>query len=320
MGIDAQKINVLQGDWADKSYYKEVFPHLERAKIRTFNEQILPITRTYDNDYWWNLRSVHRIDIAVTDPRQWMFEDEVFDEYVNKICSVQFPIVCIFQSPLEEKPHQVDVQSFIGKLSARTIQLVSSIRKSHSGTVVLSPAIEVIDESLQKPYLDYFIEHRQYFDGYTVHCCNDFTEHTLAKLSSFLNQVMMVLPKKLWVTRWAVPTLDGQIINPHFIGGSGWAPYQSNAAELRLHRSFTLLDSIASMGSYWFYTGIGADLYSPRLKPSPKDFWRTNLSYQPQRYSYDWDYWHFLGMLTSDGQLKSRFLNSFVQFAHNSNA
>ncbi|MHA2279462.1 MAG: hypothetical protein ACXAC5_01030 [Promethearchaeota archaeon] len=320
MNIDAKKVNILEGAWVSSDYYTSVYPRFEQSKIPVFRQQILPLTHLHDDEFWWELRSTHRIDVAIPDFRHWLFEDDIFDHYVERITSVRFPVFCLFESPFGYEMPKIDREVFAKKLFERTSCLATAIREKHPETILLSPAIAPMKEEHRNQYLDYFIHNRQFFDGYAVHCCNDMREHTLGQMSALLNQVMDVLPKRLWITKWAVPCFDGKIVNPQVMGPSGWEPYQFNQAGQRLLRSFSLVDSIARSGSHWFYVGTGRDFYKPRRLPGPQEFWQTASSpVIPEEYSYGWQYWHFLGMLTADGQLKTKLIDSFLKFASKQN-
>ncbi len=317
--IDVKKINVLEGPWIDSEYHKLVYPRIEQSKISSFRQQTLPITQLHNDTYWGELRSVHRIDIAIPDSRHWFLDDNDFDLYVKRLSSVEFPVFCIFESPFNTEL-SIDFEVFVKKLFERVSKLVAAIKEKHPATIILSPAIGVVKEDHKNQYLDFFIQHRNLFDGYAVHCCNDMTEHVLGQLSSFLNQVMNILPKPLWITKWAVPCYDAKIINTHTMGPEIFKPYTSGAAIQRLHRSFFLIESIALAGSQWFYVGLGRDAYRPRRVPGPHEFWNAcSTPAVSEEYSHSWKYWHFLGMSTSEGQLKTAFLDSFLKFVVNHN-
>lgn len=320
MNIDVKKINTLGGPWVDNTdFYKSVYPQIEQYKIPFFRQRTLPITELSNDQFWGQLRSAHRIDIAIPDSRHWFLDDEDFERYVERLSSVQFPVFLIFESPfVHEIP--VNLEAFTKKLFERTSRLVAAIKEKHPSTTVLSPAIGVVKEECKNQYLDFFIQNRNLFDGYAVHCCNDMTEHVLGQVATFLNQVMNILPKPLWITKWAVPCYDGKVMSPHVIGPAGCEPYNSNTAEQRMQRSFSLIESIASAGSQWFYVGLGRDIYRPRRVPGPHEYWSQNsIPVLPEEYSHNWQYWHFLGLFTAEGQLKTSLLNSFVRFAVQNN-
>ena len=144
-------------------------------------------------------------------------------------------------------------------------------------------------------------------------------EHVLGQVASLLNQVMRVLPKEIWITKWAVPCFEGPVVTNQFISEELWSPMNYRAAAQRLRRSFVFMESAASQGAKWFYTGVGKDNYHPRFTPGPHEFWSPdNLS--GMAHSYGWDFSHFLGMMTSSGIIKQHFFDAFLQFAEQHNA
>lgn len=266
------------------------------------------------------LRSSETIDIAVPDFRHWYHDDQTFQEYVDRLSSVRFKIFCLFEDPLGfERPQRIPSDLLIRKLSERVSKLASAIKEKHPTTILLSPAVGYNSQDTGG-YLDFFIDHRHFFDGYAVHCCNDLTEYSLGRLTTLLNQVMNVLPKKIWVTKWAVPCFDGKIHSTKIIGPSGWEPYTSDSAVIRLHRSFDLIESIARVGSHWFYVGTGTDAYAPRQIPGMNDCWSYNFPTFPEDISYSWKYWHFLGLVAEDGHPKTKLLDALIRLARSKNA
>ena len=320
-----KKVNVIESLWVDSNYYSTIRPKLSEANIPILRQTVLSLTRLYDDVFWKELQNDHKIDIAVPDYRHWYYDDDVFDLYVKHIASVHFPVFCMFECPFGfEYPSKISGTVFSNKLFERTKKLASAIKKNFSDTIILSPAIGIIEEKFRSLYLDYFVHNRQYFDGYAVHVCNDMTDYSLGKVSSLLTQVMKVLSKKLYVTKWALPVFDGDIINIKSMEPLNWKPHQTTEAETRLTRSLSLIDSIASVGSHWFYVGLGRDLYHPRQSSSEQVFWnQSKLPLIPDHwhdYWNEWRFWHFLGMSESDGKLKEQFLSTFIKFAQKQNA
>lgn len=317
MNIDAKKINVIAGPWVDSSFHAKVYPRLDQAGVPVFRQNVLPLTRLYDDNYWGELRSAHRIDFAIVDHHHWRYDDNVFDKYLERITSVRFPIVCIAECPFGfERPLRIEPKDFAAKLFERTRKISTAMREKHPSTILLSPGIGLVDEKLRGLYLDYFIHNRQFFDGYAVHVCNNMREHVMGQVSSFLNQVLEILPKKLWITKWAVPAFEGKIINTQVVAPIGWEPFRMKEAVQRLERSFAFIETIASAGSHWFYTGTGKDYYKPRRKPGSEEFWNPAANaIIPQKYSHSWEYWHFLGIMDSDGGIKEPLLQGFFDLA-----
>ncbi len=321
LDVDAKKINAIAGPWIDNEFHSKVYPQLDQAGIPVFRQETLPLTRLYDDDYWGELRAAHRIDFAILDYHHWQYNDDVFDKYLERVASVRFPILCIAECPFGfERPLQVAPEDFAAKLFERTRKISTAIREKHSNTVLLSPGIGLIDENLSRLYLDYFMHNRQFFDGYAVHVCNNMRDYALGQVSSFLSEVLSILPKKLWITKWCIPAFDDKIVNAQVVVPSGWEPFRTRDAAQRLERSFAFIETLASVGSHWFYTGTGKDYYKPRRKAGPVEFWDSvSSSVTPQKYSYDWEYRHFLGLLNSDGEIKQLLLQALVQMARYKN-
>lgn len=321
MRINAKKINAIAGSWVDKDFHSKIYPRLDKAGIPIFRQDVLPLTRLYDDNYWIGLRAAHRIDLAILDCHHWQYNDDVFDKYLERIVSVRFPIVCIAECPFGfERPLHVPPEDFASKLFERTRKVSAAIRENHPTTILLSPGIGLIDEKFKELYLDYFVHNRQCFDGYALHICNMMREHEMGQVSSFLNQVLKILPKKLWITKWAIPAFDGKVINTQAVAPMEWEPFQSKEAAQRLVRSFAFIETVASAGSHWFYTGTGKDYYKPRRKLGPQEFWdSTPSSVVPSKYSYSWEYRHFLGLMDSDGDVKEPLLQGLSQLAQHKN-
>lgn len=320
MNIDAKKINALEGPWVDADAHGKVYPRFDQASIPIFQQQTLPLTQLHNDDYWWGLRAANPIDIAVPDYRHWWYEDKVFEEYVERLASIRFPVFCLAESPFGFELPEIDLKTFARKVFERLQLLSLSIRKNHPETVVLSPGIGLIEEKYRRFYLDFFVQNRHLFDGYALHICNDMREHSLGQIASFLNQVITVVNKPLWITKWAIPAFEGRVVNTQVMGGVGWEPSSYSEASRRLMKSFTFFESVASEGSYWFYTGTGKDVYKPRRVVGPKEFWEPNNSaFISKNHTQDWHYRHFLGMLTADGVFKERLFRGIAQLAKEQN-
>lgn len=315
-----KKVNVLQGSWVDKFYRESVRPKLEASNISIFSEKLLELTHLHDDGYWGGLRSSPNAQFAVIDHRHWYYDDDTFNQYVKRIVSVKFPIVRIFELPFGFEKPNIEVNEFAKKLSERTARLSEAIKEAHPQTILLSPGIGVMPDDYISPFLNFIINSRSFFDGYAVHVCNDMSEHVLGKLGSLLAQVMEVLPRKIWITKWAAPSFEGVVANSGVIGPLAWEPMNYNQARHRMRRAFSVIDSASPLGSHWFYTGLCRDIYKPRRTPSPQEFWNTPSMFIPESYQYMWNFRHFLGMGTFDGTLKKVHMESFLQLSKEQNS
>ncbi len=316
MIINAKKVNVLEGDWLTKDYYELIKPQLLKQKISTFRQEVLPLIRLYDDEYWGGLRSVHRIDLAVLDPHHLQYSDRIFAEYVARIVSVQFPAICLSEYPFGYDVPKVEIDDYAYKLSKRTEILANTIKKRHPHCIILSPAIGVVSEDSLSYCLDYFVNNRQHFTAYAVHCCNNSDEHTFGRLTSLLTQILQVLPKEIWVTKWAIPSFDGKLIGSSVMGATNWEPIGARSSGQRLRRSFSLLETLSKGNSKWFYIGMGKDAYHPHVRPSPDSYWNPlTTAWRPSSYKNVWEFYHFLGMITHDDQIKDRLLDNLISLA-----
>lgn len=315
-----KKINILEYEGLPKEYYNSVVPHLSGLKVPIFKSKVLSLLELNNDSYWGELRSVHNVDIAMLDHNHWNYNDRVFASYVEKISSVQFPAVCLFDSPLGYEMPKMDPHIFVNKLSKRTEILANTIRRRHKNTIILSPSIGILDASLINLYIGYFIRNRQHFDAYSIHCCNPSDEHSIGILTHLISQIMKISPKELWITKWAVPSFEGKVVSSKFLGPSLWSPDNYAVASQRLRRMFSLIEMSASRGSKWFYTGIGEDLYSPRTSPDFYDYWKTQF-FKPNisEYTSYWNYWHFLGMVTCDKKIKEPVIKTILGLARQHN-
>lgn len=311
------KINVMEGDWSDDHYYKTLLPLIQSADIPTIRQDVLPITRLYDDSYWGGLRSIHRIDIAILDPRHWYLDDNDFREYIREISRIKFPVIALFENPYGlDRPRLVDLDSFERKLFERTKIAVQMIRgRQGDGTQILSPAITVTNQECADRYLDYFVHHRNIFDIYALHLCNDMQEQTIGQVTGLLNHVLRLLPREVWVTQWAIPCTNDRISTGDIVGESVWKPLSYASASQRLRHTFVITESTTKRKSKWFFSGMCQDKYRNHHTPSPIDFWSAPGSHIPESRTYEWDFHHFLGMITQDGQLKSELFDTFMSLA-----
>lgn len=311
------KINVMEGNWLDKRYYNTILPQLQEEGIESAVEEIIPLTRLYDDSYWGSLRSIHRIDLALVDPMLLHASDAEFHQYARKLSTINFPAICIFQDPYGfERPKEIDIDAFERKLFERTKVLCQLIKAKNPDTIIVSPAINDIKEHRER-YMDFFTHNRSLFDVYAVHCCNDMKEHSLARVTSLLSEVLSVLSKEVWITKWAIPCLERRLTNTGFMN---WSPITYMVACQRLRHSFVIIESITKGKSKWFYSGMGIDAFGVNLRAGSHEYWNPlSSAFIPSEYSPTWDFYHFIGMMTDRGDIKDPLFESFIKLANSQN-
>lgn len=312
------KINIMEGEWSDDHYYKSLLPLIQNADIPTVRLDMLPVTRLYDSTYWGNLRSIHRTDIAVLDSRQWYLSDQEFYDYVHEVSKINFDAVVLFEHPYGgESPRSVDIDSLERKLFERTKIAVAAIRgRKGSKVQIISPAISDVPSEFYDRYVDYFLHHRNVFDIYSLHIANDMQEATIGRVTSMLTQVLKALPREVWVTKWAIPSVNKPISTAGIVGESNWKQISYASAVQRLRHIFISVESITGGKSKWFYTGMCQDKYKPRHLPSPMDFWRDPTLMTS---SHAWGHQHFFGIIDHKGEIKEEVFDGFMTLADQQN-
>ncbi len=311
-----QKINALVGPWLDQYFYREILPILNQHNIPTARQETIPIIRLYDKQYWGGLRSLHRISLAMLDYRHWYYDDETFHEYVKQVSSVKFPAVCLFECPFGYERPNIDVLAFEKKLYERTKMMADAIHNKQPETVVVSPAISLVSAEFQEKYLDYFIHNRSLFDAYALHICYGLEEQSTNLLSSLLNQVVRILRKPVWVTKWGIPSCDHSVHSPKTLGQLDWDVIPSVLAATKAESIFNLVDDICLSNTKWFFASVGKDVYHrDKRAPGPSSLWEPLKLCAEHPTSNSWNYTHFLGMSTFKEEIKKPILDVFLKLA-----
>ncbi len=309
-------INIAEGEWLDKSYTSIVRPILTTAGVSFAKYEVLPLTQLHNNEYWAGLQS-NPAEIAILDHRHWFFSDDDFLKYAHRISAVPFGSLCLFEDPFGyERPLQMSLKDFERKLYERTKTIVSIV-KSRQQTTILSPAIRVLQSpESQERYLEYFIHARSQFDAYAVHCCTHTTDHSLGALTGFLNQVLKVLNKPVWVTRWSVPSCGFNISSTRMINPTSWQPVPYEMAATKLKSSYEIINEISHGNTKWFFVGAGRDDFHPDKTP-PSPYWDSN-AFSSNVTNDIWGPEHFVGLLDHRSHLKRPVLNALLQLTNES--
>ncbi len=305
------KINLLEGEWTRNVTGTPVYTNLLKSGFRALREQTLPLTRLYDDNYWGVLRSVHTVFLAKLDFRHWYYDDDVFYEYMKRVSSIRFPAICLFDSPFGHEMPNVDIDVFEKKLFDRTKVFYNTIKHKHPDTIIVSPSICITDERYRDRYRDYFVHNRRYFDVYSMHCSYDVNEQNTALLMAFLNEVLQIAPKEVWVTRWSVPSSDVPIMSPSTMGGITWHPVRWAEASHHMLNVFQGVEDLTKHKTRWFFTGCGFDEYHPD-KQVQEPLWVQYPHLYPKS-TLSWNYSHFLGLLTYDNKVKEPILDTLLK-------
>ncbi len=312
------KLTILEGEWLGREYYSNILPQLNQKNIPTAHSQIIPLTKLHDKEYWGALRSSHNIDIASLDHRHWFYEDDIFEQYVDKIASVSFPAVCMFDCPFGYEMPNANLVAFEKKLYERSKILSDALRARQEKTTIISPAISMVNLEHQDTYLSYFVHNRTLFDVYGMHICYDMRETLTGILTAFLNQVLGVVRKPVWITKWAIPSLQQPIDNLETLSSSVWKPMIYSEAARKLTHTFQVIEEITQGNSKWLYAGMGLDAYN-RYSTGPSSFWDQYPLYRFNATKFGWDFYHFMGTMTHDGHIKRPILDAVMELADANN-
>lgn len=310
------KINILEGDWVDQTWWSKdtdpssVFSRLLSAGFQILKESTLPFNRLYDQMFWGSFRSVHRTFLAKVDFRHWYADEEDFQNYVRNISSIPFSAVAIAESPFGyERPLQIQPDFFEKKMYERLRFLATAIKNRHPKTKIVSPRICVVEPEFRESYLEFFIHNRDLFDIYSLDCAYDMSEMNTAVLTSFLSEVLRVLPKEVWITRWAVPASD-QLLKSEFVMTPSWKPIGTTEASLRLRSVFDSIETITGGKSKWFYSGCGKDDYHPSLKVC-EPLWQR-CPHIVAKWTGGWNHSHVMGLVTHENEVKEPILSMLI--------
>jgi len=302
-----RKLNILLCD-EDNSYYQTVHPLLGKMDIDIYNANELPLHKLGDDRFWGELRSIVNIFLGKFDYRFWYCDDSLFRMYLDLISNIRFPAIMPFEFPFGyEMPKNIPVEIFEKKLHERTKMVVDIIKSRQPETLIVSPSICAVSESMRNVYLDYFVNNRSYFDVYSLSCWYEPTEKNSVQLTSLLSETLKILPKPVWVTRWAFPSCDSVVESRKSLIQSVWKPMTSNEAAAKMGYIFrTINETIKDIR--WFFTGVGQDQYDP--EKTPLDLvgnFSKNIKYDvlPQ-----WGWEHFTGMMDYNGNIKKPILKT----------
>ena len=299
-----KKINVIQGQG---DAYNLILPYLIKNNVSIIKQEVLSLTQLNNKEYW---NSLQNIDLALLDCNHWFYPEDIFKQYANKIASVNFPAICMFQKTFAYNTHFKITEEFEKQLYNRSKILSDIIRSKQRKTVIVSPPMHIVDADTQKRFLDYLVYNRSLFDVYGVHCCMQVNDHSMGFIAGFLHQALTALNKPVWITKWAVPSreysLDGKIIQSKTDTNN----YELGARNLKI--MYQCINDVSSQ-TKWFFSGANADIFNPT----------KSITECVQEYTYlasaKWTNEHFLGLVTPDGAIKQAILKSLLEIIKTEN-
>ena len=263
------------------------------AKIPLMQYRTLPLTELCASQFWEEYVDA---EIVFLDHRHWLYDDETFFKYARIISSIPFKALAIFESPFgyeSQNSYRHDE-----KVYRRTKTLVDLV-KSKQKTIIVSPSIRLVSHEVERKYIDYFIKYRSLFDVYSVQMCTCTTDQDVGAVCSLTKQVLDILRKPVWVTKWAVPSCELQISNSKMINPVSWKPLTHVSAANRMRFMYDTIRSITT-DVKWFYL-LGSDLYCDDA--FPPDNYSDDIPYRADSKS-DWGLHHFLGIIDYHSNIK----------------
>lgn len=272
------KINLL--------YYNKHIPTV-LGGIPSSTYGLLELTSLRDKHYWYNVHNL--FSIGLIDFRHWLYEDDIFKAYLEKIKRTQLKYLIFCEEPFGFETPSIAWKQYKDKVLERTEQFYSTV-KTQDRTII-SPRIHYIkDQDNYESHIDYFAHTRSFFDVYALDLCYDLNEITFARITSLLHEVLNTLNKPVWVTHWALPSCDHVLETTT----TDWKKVSQKEASQKMVAMYTAIEHMTKNNCTWFYTGVDKDLYHLHKRPGSNEWW--NYSYKTLENKEKWQFYHFCGM------------------------
>lgn len=268
------------------------------------NCEMVPLFSLYSPRYWMFIQAEEH-DVIRMDPRHWYYDDETYQYYVERLASLSARAVLVFDSPFTyEKPVYFPDRLFEDFVARRAEILYNEFKKRNSKAKLISPAVSGgIGEENEHRTVAFLVNHHSLFDAIAVHCFGELAQRELAHLSKLLGNVLSPAPKPVWVTHWCVSAGSSVSKRPK---GSGYLPLPMDEAARRLIDSYRTIDIMCHGKTVWFYAGLAGDIYAPELR-SPSDYADPRRAFEITKGRgglKEWDAFHFLGLISTEGIVK----------------
>jgi len=310
------KINILYpGKYPLSAKFKKIILPQIKNKIPFIIKKVIPLSSLVNQDHLNGIEFDEQI--YAMDYRHWYYGDDVFAKYVNKIAEMKPKRLCVFGMPFDyERPWKIDVETFSYKLFQRTETIVHTMREKSPDTLLIAPALSVINSECRHFYDSFFAYHGTLFDAYSVMCSNDMSDISIGDISSALvkNLKWAKIPVYLWC---AVPS-GQEVDTARIINDNRFVPLAERAAARKVEQLFYLFNNIADEVNL-FYFGIDKDAFDPHRNPKPSDFWEDRLPIDLYVHDYKWNWFHFLGLIDHNDKVKTYLLKTLFDLADEHN-
>jgi hypothetical protein len=245
---------------------------------------------------------------VATDPYHLILGDAEFDFYCTQIAQIKCDVISVF-------PEYVCPGLFAGFanrdlddiLVARAKELSRKIREGSKARIV-SPLIHCGDKTHCSRILDYLARTHECFDAYGLRVEIDYTETSIATLTTALKKALGVAAKPVFVLDWCYPSTLSAVPE-----GTIRLPAKEDA-EFRLTYLVEAIERATNGNCVFFYSGLEADLYNPQSKPTAAQFWRSS-GQLPQRFTGEWSLGHFRGLMDASCQIKQYLIDAISRLA-----
>ena len=173
----------------------------------------------------------------------------------------------------------------------------------------MSPLLGPCEKTIQDQITSHIVKNRNYFDIYAFACCYEQNETNNAKVVTMVNDFQKMLFKPACIQA-AVAACDHPI-EYSSLATQQYTPISSSMAGFRFKQMYNIFMSLKTE-IIWLYCGTDKDVYAPELNPRELIYFDKIISYDP---SLDWNYQHFMGIMSYDNKIKEPLLKTITEIA-----
>lgn len=247
--------------------------------------------------------SFEQADLYGIDASTWYYDDDLFYKFVSQLKSLNINYLYVFDAPFRyEKPVFIDSDCFLNKLIERCLLIHKEMRY----TTLISPSITFLNSEDEKLYRSFFYRYSTIFDVISVDCSGPLSDIDLGGITSFLNSVLKISNKEVWV-HFSVPAYDGSVEKNSF--GNSYTPPTQGLSKIKVDWIINTFTSLCKNVKFFYY-GLGRDAYN--MENPNQIFWSKKLPVNIERYDTSWNWYHFLGLIDCNGKIKSELMEQLL--------